>query len=40
MSEFIRSLHEVFERFGRIDTRRMFGGHGSHHDATRAACSR
>jgi DNA transformation protein and related proteins len=27
MSEFVSSLHEVFERFGRIDARRMFGGH-------------
>ena len=32
MSEFIRSLHEVFERFGRIDTRRMFGGHVLYHE--------
>jgi DNA transformation protein len=32
MSEFVRNLHEVFERLGRIDTRRMFGGHGIYHD--------
>ena len=28
MSEFVQSLHEVFERLGRIETKRMFGGHG------------
>ncbi|RST55605.1 TfoX/Sxy family protein [Variovorax sp. MHTC-1] len=32
MSEFVRSLHEVFERFGRIEARRMFGGHGIYHE--------
>ncbi|MET0543024.1 MAG: TfoX/Sxy family protein [Variovorax sp.] len=32
MSEFVDSLHEVFERFGRIEARRMFGGHGIYHD--------
>jgi DNA transformation protein len=32
MSEFVRSLNEVFERFGRIEARRMFGGHGIYHD--------
>lgn len=32
MSEFVQSLHEVFERLGRIETRRMFGGHGVWHD--------
>lgn len=32
MSEFVSHLHEVFERFGRIVTRRMFGGHGVYHD--------
>lgn len=32
MSEFSDSLHEVFERFGRITVRRMFGGHGVFHD--------
>ncbi len=28
MSAFVDSLHEVFERFGRIEARRLFGGHG------------
>ena len=28
MSEFAEQLHEVFERFGPIQLRRMFGGHG------------
>ena len=32
MSDFVRSLHEVFERLGRIETRRMFGGHGVWHE--------
>lgn len=32
MSEFAAQLHEVFERFGRISLRRMFGGHGVFHD--------
>jgi DNA transformation protein len=32
MSEFVQSLSEVFERFGRIVARRMFGGHGIYHD--------
>ncbi len=32
MSAFVESLHEVFERLGRIQTRRMFGGHGVWHD--------
>lgn len=32
MSEFAEELHEVFERFGRISLRRMFGGHGVFHD--------
>ena len=32
MSEFVRSLNEVFERLGRIEARRMFGGHGIYHD--------
>ena len=32
MSEFAHSLHEVFERLGRIETRRMFGGHGVYHE--------
>jgi DNA transformation protein len=28
MSEFVTSLHEVFERLGHIEAKRMFGGHG------------
>jgi DNA transformation protein len=32
MSEFVESLHETFERLGRIETRRMFGGHGVWHE--------
>jgi DNA transformation protein len=32
LSEFVQSLHEVFERLGRIETRRMFGGHGLYHE--------
>jgi len=32
MSAFVQSLHEVFERLGRIETRRMFGGHGVWHE--------
>lgn len=32
MSEFSDNLHEVFERFGRIAVRRMFGGHGVFHE--------
>jgi DNA transformation protein and related proteins len=28
MSEFSQYLHEVFERFGPIEVRKMFGGHG------------
>lgn len=31
MSEFVENLHEVFEQFGPIRTRRMFGGHGIYH---------
>lgn len=31
MSEFVDNLHEVFEAFGPIRTRRMFGGHGIYH---------
>ena len=31
MSEFIQYLHEVFERFGPIQSRRMFGGYGIYH---------
>lgn len=29
---FVDSLHEVFQGLGRIQTRRMFGGHGVFHD--------
>ena len=32
MSEFVQSLHEVFERLGRIETKHMFGGHGVWHE--------
>lgn len=32
MSEFVASLSEVFASFGRITSRRMFGGHGIYHD--------
>ena len=32
MSEFVDYLGEVFERFGEIQTRKMFGGHGVYHD--------
>lgn len=32
MSAFVQSLHEIFERFGRIEPRRMFGGHGIFHE--------
>ena len=32
MSTFVDSLPEVFERFGRIDCKRMFGGHGIYHE--------
>ena len=31
MSEFIEHLHEVFEKFGPIHARRMFGGYGIYH---------
>jgi DNA transformation protein len=31
-NEFADELHEVFERFGRISVRRMFGGHGVFRD--------
>ena len=32
MSEFVEYLHEVFEQFGQIQARRMFGGYGIYHD--------
>jgi len=31
-NEFAEELHEVFERFGRIEVKRMFGGHGVFHE--------
>ena len=31
-SEFVDHLHEVFEAFGPVDSRRMFGGYGIYHD--------
>jgi len=32
MSEFVNYLHEVFEHFGPIRSRKMFGGYGIYHD--------
>lgn len=32
MSEYTDYLQEVFEQFGAIQTRRMFGGYGIYHD--------
>ena len=32
MNEFINYLHEVFDAFGPIQARRMFGGWGIYHD--------
>lgn len=32
MSEFVDYLHEVFESFGPISSRRMFGGYGIYHE--------
>lgn len=32
MSEFVEYLKEVFQEFGLITTRRMFGGHGVYYD--------
>ena len=32
MSEFVEYLHEVFEAFGPIRSRKMFGGHGIYHN--------
>jgi len=31
MSQFVSYLHEVFENFGAIRTRKMFGGYGVYH---------
>jgi len=32
MSEFVDNLHEVFDQFGQIQARKMFGGYGIYHD--------
>lgn len=32
MSDFIEFLPEVFQQFGPINTRKMFGGYGVYHD--------
>lgn len=32
MSEFVDYLSEVFEQFGAVRSRRMFGGYGIYHD--------
>ena len=32
MSEFVEYLAEIFESFGEIRSRRMFGGYGIYHD--------
>ncbi len=32
MSEFVDYLHEVFQQFGPITARKMFGGHGIYHE--------
>lgn len=32
VSEFVANLDAVFERFGRIEAKRMFGGYGIYHD--------
>lgn len=32
MSEFVNFLVEVFEEFGEINSRKMFGGYGIYHD--------
>ena len=32
MSEFIEYLQELFEKFGPVHTRKMFGGYGIYHD--------
>jgi DNA transformation protein len=33
MSEFVEYLHEIFEQFGPIRSRRMFGGFGIYRDS-------
>ena len=37
MSHFADSLHEVFAALGRVQIRRMFGGHGVFHDGLMCA---
>ena len=37
MSEFIDYLHEVFQDFGTITSRKMFGGYGIYHDGVMIA---
>lgn len=32
MNEYVAYLEEVFERFGAVSARRMFGGYGIYHD--------
>lgn len=32
MSEFVEYLHEVFQHFGPVRSRKMFGGHGIYHN--------
>lgn len=32
VSEFVRNLDDVFELFGAIEAKRMFGGYGIYHD--------
>ncbi|WP_295540094.1 TfoX/Sxy family protein [uncultured Pseudacidovorax sp.] len=36
-SLFVQSLHEVFAPLGRIEARRMFGGHGLYHEGVMLA---
>jgi DNA transformation protein len=31
-SQFVEFLHEAFEEFGPVETRKMFGGYGIYHD--------
>ncbi|MDD5035189.1 MAG: TfoX/Sxy family protein [Methylococcaceae bacterium] len=32
MNEFVEYLHDLFERFGPVTIRKMFGGYGLYHD--------
>ncbi len=32
MTQFVEFLHEVFEAFGSVSTRKMFGGYGVYHE--------